>query len=108
MAVGPIVIDASSSETKPVGLHASCRRGEPYAWTSLAPMPVSGAKASAVYYPPANKIYVLGGQRFSSGTTLKLPGSTIASNTWSAGAFMFDCPGLWLQVIIALRARSTS
>jgi hypothetical protein len=72
------------------------RRYDPAAnaWTSLAPMPVSAAVTSAVYYPPTQKIYVFGGQRFSNGVTFEVTIIyDIATNTWSAGAFMPDVRG---------------
>src|SRR6266496_1219532 len=36
-------------------------------WTTLAPMPDAVASASAVYYPPTNKIYIFGGSEGSGG-----------------------------------------
>src|SRR5262249_36155253 len=47
-------------------------------WTTLAPMPDAVSFASAVYYPPTNKIYVFGG------TATRI--YDIASDTWTAGA----------------------
>jgi N-acetylneuraminic acid mutarotase len=60
-------------------------------WTSLAPMPVAASMASAVYYPPTQKIYVFGGERFENSVNYEVTRIyDIASNTWSAGAFMPD------------------
>jgi hypothetical protein len=69
------------------------RRYDPVAktWTKLAPMPLAAAMASAVYYPPTNKIYVFGGENFDGGTNYEITRIyDIASNTWRAGAFMPD------------------
>src|SRR5262245_36751115 len=60
-------------------------------WTTLAPMPQPSLIASAVYYPPTNKIYVFGGATRTPdpvviyNTTLIYD---IASNTWTSGAAM--------------------
>ncbi len=60
-------------------------------WTLLAPMPVGAAMASAVYYPPTNKIYVFGGERFGNGLNFEITRIyNINTNSWSAGAFMPD------------------
>src|SRR5205823_4518365 len=39
-------------------------------WTTLAPMPDAASSASAVYYPPTNKIYVFGGWVGSGGSAV--------------------------------------
>src|SRR6186997_1436793 len=60
-------------------------------WSSLADMPQPSLIASAVYYPPTNKIYLFGGATRTPdpvvlyNTTLIYD---IASNTWSSGALM--------------------
>ena len=61
-------------------------------WATLAPMPQSAVVATAVYYPPANKIYVFGGTPHAdSGDTYDITRIyDIASNTWSTGAPMPD------------------
>ncbi len=61
-------------------------------WTTLAPMPDSlSLMASAVYYPPTNKIYVFGGEDAVSGVNTNATRIyDIASNSWSAGAPMPD------------------
>ena len=47
--------------------------------------------ASAVYYPPTNKLYVFGGEDAVSGRELRHdPIYDVASNTWSTGAAMPD------------------
>jgi N-acetylneuraminic acid mutarotase len=60
-------------------------------WTPMAPMPQAAAVATAVYYPPTNKIYVFGG---GNPDTLENYNTTriydIASNTWSTGKTMPD------------------
>lgn len=71
----------------------SFRRYDPATntWTSLAPMPVAASMASAVYYPPTHKIYVFGGEHFSTGVLYEVTRIyDITSNSWSAGAFMPD------------------
>jgi len=58
-------------------------------WTSLAPMPDANMMASAVYYPPTNKIYVFGGEDEVIGFLYdKTRIYDIASDTWTTGAFM--------------------
>ena len=60
-------------------------------WTSLAPMPQPAMMASAVFYPPTNKIYVFGGQHGGNGTNYAITRIyDIGSNTWSTGANMPD------------------
>src|SRR6266513_1168678 len=61
-------------------------------WTALAPMPDTlSLMASAVYYPPTNKIYVFGGEDGDTGINSNATRIyDIASNTWSAGANMPD------------------
>ncbi len=61
-------------------------------WTALAPMPDTlSLMASAVYYPPTNKIYVFGGEDGDTGVNSNATRIyDIASNTWSAGANMPD------------------
>src|SRR5437870_3862983 len=53
-------------------------------WTTLAPMPNAAMMASAVYYPPTNKIYVFGGEDAVSGANYAITRIyDVASNTWS-------------------------
>ena len=60
-------------------------------WTTLAPMPQAATVATAVYYPPTNRIYVFGGLDPDSGMTYNITQIyDIASNTWSTGAPMPD------------------
>ena len=60
-------------------------------WTTSAPMPQAAAGATAVYYPPTNKIYVFGGGDPDTGETYNITQIyDIASNTWSTGAPMPD------------------
>jgi N-acetylneuraminic acid mutarotase len=60
-------------------------------WTPLPDMPQAAIMASAVYYPPANKIYVFGGQDGADGTNYDITRIyDIASNSWSTGAPMPD------------------
>ena len=40
-------------------------------WTTLAPMPTRALVASAVYYPPTNKIYVFGGSQRDEAIVLR-------------------------------------
>lgn len=57
-------------------------------WTALAPLPNAVVVATAIYYPPTNKIYIFGG---SDGNNISLNITQIydiASNTWSMGAPM--------------------
>ena len=50
-------------------------------------MSTAAIMASAVYFPPTNKIYVFGGQAASTARTTRSPASTTStSSTWSAGA----------------------
>ncbi|PYK09075.1 MAG: hypothetical protein DME61_07685 [Verrucomicrobia bacterium] len=60
-------------------------------WTSLPDMPQSASMATAVYYPPTNKIYIFGGVDAVSGTNYNINRIyDIASNTWTTGANMPD------------------
>jgi N-acetylneuraminic acid mutarotase len=60
-------------------------------WTPMAPMPQAAIMATAVYYPPTNKIYVFGGEDAVSGTNYNITRIyDIATNTWSTGANMPD------------------
>jgi N-acetylneuraminic acid mutarotase len=60
-------------------------------WTALAPIPVPSSMASAVYYPPTNKIYVFGGSDPDAATVNNLNQIyDIASNTWSTGTLLPD------------------
>ena len=60
-------------------------------WTPLAPIPVPSSMASAVYYPPTNKIYVFGGSDPDAQTVNNLNQIyDIASNTWSTGTPLPD------------------
>ena len=61
-------------------------------WATMAPMPDSNSgMASAVYYPPTNKIYVFGGEEFNAAVVSAATRIyDIATNTWSAGAPMPD------------------
>ena len=78
-------------------------------WTTLAPMPQSAFMASAVYYPPANKIYVFGGQDGVSGTNYAITRIyDVASNTWSTGADMPDVRSFMASAYSRSPTRSTS
>jgi N-acetylneuraminic acid mutarotase len=60
-------------------------------WTALAPIPVPSSMASAVYYPPTNKVYVFGGSDPDAATVNNLNQIyDIASNTWSTGTPLPD------------------
>src|SRR5438876_285848 len=60
-------------------------------WTTLSDMPTAAFMASAVYYPPGNKIYVFGGEDANSGVNYNVTRIyDIASQTWSTGANMPD------------------
>jgi N-acetylneuraminic acid mutarotase len=60
-------------------------------WTALAPIPVPSSMASAVYYPPTNKVYVFGGSDPDAATVNNLNQIyDIASNTWSTGTALPD------------------
>jgi N-acetylneuraminic acid mutarotase len=60
-------------------------------WASMAPMPQAASNATAVYYPPTNKIYVFGGSDPATGTNYNITRIyDIASNTWTTGANMLD------------------
>ncbi len=56
-------------------------------WVLLAPMPDGNARASAVYCPTNNKVYVFGGTN-SAGIASDTRIYDIATNSWSAGAGM--------------------
>src|SRR2546423_6646021 len=54
-------------------------------------MPTAAFMASAVYYPPGDKIYVFGGEDADSGVNYNVTRiHDIASQTWSTGANMPD------------------
>src|SRR5881227_2050040 len=54
-------------------------------------MPTTAFMASAVYYPPGNKIYVFGGEDANSGVNYNVTRIyNIASQTWSTSANMPD------------------
>ena len=75
------------------GTLAIVNRYDPVAdtWTPMAPMPQTEAVATAVYYPPTNKIYVFGGTDANTGVVYNINQIyDIASNTWSVGAPMPD------------------
>ena len=60
-------------------------------WTTMAPMPQPSLIASAVYYPPTNKIYVFGGATRTPDPVVIYDTTLIydiATNAWSAGATM--------------------
>jgi N-acetylneuraminic acid mutarotase len=60
-------------------------------WAAMASMPQAAFMASAVYYPPTNKIYVFGGEDAVSGVNYDVTRIyDIASNTWTTGANMPD------------------
>jgi hypothetical protein len=60
-------------------------------WTTLANMPTAAFMASAVYYPPTNKIYVFGGEDAISGTNYNITRIyDVAANTWTTGTNMPD------------------
>ncbi|PYK12281.1 MAG: hypothetical protein DME64_16940, partial [Verrucomicrobia bacterium] len=60
-------------------------------WTTLSDMPTAAFMASAVYYPPGDKIYVFGGEDADSGVNYNVTRIyDIASQTWSTGANMPD------------------
>src|SRR2546423_216617 len=60
-------------------------------WTPLADMPQAAVMATAVYYPPNNKIYVFGGEDGVSGTNYNITRIyDIATNTWTTGPNMPD------------------
>jgi len=60
-------------------------------WTAMASMPQAAIMATAVYYPPTNKIYVFGGEDAALGTNYNITRIyDIATNTWSTGANMPD------------------
>ena len=60
-------------------------------WATMAPMPQPSLIASAVYYPPTNKIYVFGGATRAPDPIITYDTTLIydvMSNTWSSGAAM--------------------
>jgi hypothetical protein len=60
-------------------------------WTAMASMPQAAIMATAVYYPPTNRIYVFGGEDAALGTNYNITRIyDIATNTWSTGANMPD------------------
>jgi Galactose oxidase, central domain/Kelch motif len=60
-------------------------------WTAMRSMPQAAVMASAVYYPPTNKIYVFGGLDGNTTTNYDITRIyDIASNTWTTGAPMPD------------------
>ena len=60
-------------------------------WAAMASMPQAAFMASAVYYPPTNKIYVFGGEDAVTGVNYDITRIyDIASNTWTTGANMPD------------------
>ena len=60
-------------------------------WAAMASMPQAAFMASAVYYPPTNKIYVFGGEDAVTGVNYDITRIyDIASNTWTNGANMPD------------------
>ncbi len=60
-------------------------------WSAMRSMPQAAFMASAVYYPPTNRVYVFGGEDAVSGTTYDITRIyDVSSNTWSTGANMPD------------------
>ena len=60
-------------------------------WTTLTNMPIPAFMASAVYYPPTNKIYVFGGEDAISGTNYNITRIyDVATGTWATGTNMPD------------------
>ncbi len=60
-------------------------------WTTLTSMPTGAFMASAVYYPPTNKIYVFGGEDAISGTNYNITRIyDVATGTWATGTNMPD------------------
>lgn len=60
-------------------------------WTTLTSMPTATFMASAVYYPPTNKIYVFGGEDAVSGTNYNITRIyDVAAGTWATGTNMPD------------------
>ncbi len=58
-------------------------------WVTMAPMPQSAIMPSAVYYPPARKIFVFGGQDNDSGLTYDITRIyDLATNSWTTGTSM--------------------
>jgi len=60
-------------------------------WTTLANMPTAAFMASAVYYPPTNKLYVFGGEDAVSGTNYNITRIyDVAAAMWTTGTNMPD------------------
>jgi N-acetylneuraminic acid mutarotase len=60
-------------------------------WDAMASMPQAAFMASAVYYPPTDKVYVFGGADAETGINYDITRIyDIASNTWTTGATMPD------------------
>ena len=61
-------------------------------WSTLTPFPAPGAiMASAVYYPPTNKVFVFGGEDAVSGQNYNTTRIyDVATNAWSTGAPLPD------------------
>src|SRR4029077_18957441 len=60
-------------------------------WTPLTDMPQAAIMATAVSYPPTNKIYVFGGEDAATGTNYNITRIyDIAAGTWSTGTNMPD------------------
>jgi hypothetical protein len=61
-------------------------------WTPLAPVPdLNNGMASGVYAPNVNKLFVFGGEEFTTATVVNTTRIyDIGSNTWSTGAPMPD------------------
>src|SRR6266540_566552 len=60
-------------------------------WAAMASMPQAAFMASAVYYPPTNKIYVFGGEDAVSGVNYNITRIyDVATGTWATGTNMPD------------------
>ena len=80
----------------------------PNTWTALAPIPVPSTMASAVYYPPTNKIYVFGGSDPDAATVNNLNQIyDVASNSWSTVRPFPICVRSWLPAMTRPMARFT-
>jgi hypothetical protein len=78
-------------------------------WTAMASMPQAAIMATAVYYPPTNKIYVFGGEDAALGTNYNITRIyDIATNTWSTGANMPDVHSFAAGGTLGPQGRSTS